>query len=188
VGGLLYQFTIHNGALVARSQVCTESGVVGDGDGILPFLPAGLTRALGLPPPEAGHLLNALGYAATLIGVRTFQVAQGLPDTGIVDDATMGALHTAASAAGLGDPPPEIQPTGTPIFEAVSAAVAPLAQALRTASREFEREIASVKAGVSDPPQTLVNRGPQPTTPQPLGQSIKSIETPEFLRGASLFP
>ena len=168
VNGMLYRFTIQNGMITA--QPCVGLGV-GDDGGILPFLPAGLTRALGLPPPEAGRLLNVLGYAATLMGVRTFQVGQNLPDTGIVDDATMNALRLLANAAGLGDPPPP-QPTGTPIYEAVSAAGNAAAELFRAASREFEREIASMKAsGVGEP-----------WSPDPTGKSVKSLETPGYLR------
>jgi hypothetical protein len=115
--GMLYQFTIQNGVLTARS--CTRLGIGDDGD-LLPVLPSVFARALGLPPPEAAHLLELLGYAGTHVGVRTFQIAQKLPDTGVVDDITMGALRNAVNAAGLSGPPPlpvssGPQPTGQSI-------------------------------------------------------------------------
>jgi len=79
----------------------------------------------------------------------------------------------------MGDPPPMPvspgpQPTGTPIAEAVSAVAALPGEALRALSREFEREIASVKASgaISDPPPGV----------QPTGTSLKSIETPDYLK------
>ena len=84
----------------------------GDGD-LLPFLP-GLAKMLGMPPPEAAKLLTALGYAASLAGVRAFQTALNLPATGTVDAGTMAALILAAKAAGLGEPwAPD--PTGTSV-------------------------------------------------------------------------
>jgi hypothetical protein len=76
-------------------------------------------------------------------------------------------------ASGLGDPPPGLQPTGTPIAELASAVLALPGRALRSMSREFEREIASVKSSggyLMDPPPGV----------QPAGQSIKSIAPSDF--------
>jgi hypothetical protein len=174
-----------------------EGTGTGDGD-LLPFLPSGLTRALGVPPPEAAKLLNALGYTASLAGVRAFQVAQNIPSTGVVDTATMVALHAAMSVAGLSGDPPRPEPTGTPVYE-IGAQV--IGQVLRAASREFDREIASVKSSgigeppgigdLSDPPALGEPWQPDPTPalgepwqPDPTGTSVKSLETPGYLRDA----
>ena len=188
----------YNRAIGRHTYAHQAEGRVGDEGDLAPVLPSVLpgffTRALGLPPPEAAKLLTALGYAATHMGVRLFQAAQGLPDTGTVDAATMAALVRMVSAAGLSDSP-RPEPTGTPMYQ-VGAEV--LGRALRAASREFEREIASVKASgsmgdpgplsdpgslsdlesLSDPPPFLG----EPWAPDPTGHSVKSLETPGYLR------
>jgi hypothetical protein len=76
----------------------------------------------------------------------------------------------------VNDPPPlknssGPQPSGASL---VDRAIALPGKALRSASREFEREIASLKTSglVSDPPPGM----------QPTGQAIKSVETPDYLK------
>ncbi len=78
----------------------------------------------------------------------------------------------------VGDPMPLPEPTGAPLLdrakEWADQVISLPGQALRAASREFEREIASVKASgaISDPPPGV----------QPMGQGIKSVETPDYLK------
>lgn len=189
--GGLFMFTVEGGALVARPYLPPATGL-GDDNGILPFLPPGLTRALGLPPPEAAHLLTLLGYVATLMGVRTFQTAMGLPDTGTVDAVTLDTLHRLVAAAGLSGPMPNPQPTGLPIAE---VGVELFRSASHKVEQELKREIEDVKRQadgslgepppigfIGDPPPLPVSSGPQPT-----GISIKSIETPGYLQDAPIF-
>ena len=95
-----------------------------------------------------------------------------------------GGMLVAQPCAGLGvmgDPPPMPvssgpQPTGASLLD---QAIALPGEALRAASREFEREIASMKASgiLSDPPPL-----PAVSGPQPMGMSIKSIDTPDYLK------
>lgn len=162
----------YNRAIGRHAYTHRAEGVVGDDGDLAPFLPSGFLRALGLPPPEAAKILSALGYAATMTGIRLFQTAANIPATGIVDAATMVALHAAMSVAGLSDPPvavrPKPEPTGTPLYELGGKIVG---DALRAVSREFEREIKSVSGSVSEPWQ-----------PDPTGTSVKSLETPGYLR------
>ena len=83
---------------------------------------------------------------------------------------------------------PSPQPTGAPIFEAAgdylknqaARSVALPGELLRAASREFEREVASVGSGGPGPADPAASSGPSPT-----GISIKSIETPGYLQGVA---
>jgi hypothetical protein len=88
---------------------------------------------------------------------------------------------------GLGDPPPQVEPAGEPLFDELKNMAKQTVQqvmeipgeALRAASREFDREIASVKKsnGVDGVPEMPTSSGPQPT-----GTELKSIATPDYLR------
>jgi len=80
------------------------------------------------------------------------------------------------SVAGLSDPP-RPEPAGTPIYELGGKVIG---DALRAASREFEREIKSVGGSLSDPPP--LGSLNEPWQPDPTGTSVKSLETPGYLR------
>jgi hypothetical protein len=123
------------------------------------------------PPPAIVPMTPDLAMAAQL----AFEQTGSYPATGYANDGVLyefsiddGVLvaQSLATAPGLGDPPPAPQPAGRSIFETGI-------EALRTAShdleKEIEREIASVKGSVGE-------------NPQPTGISIKSIETPGYLR------
>jgi hypothetical protein len=139
-------------------------------------------------------MTNALAMA----GQEAFETGGTYPAFGYVNGTmirfSVSGGHLVAqpcSAGFVGDPPPlpassGPAPTGSSMLDDVKSLADRVfslpGEALRAASREFEREIASVKASgaVSDPPALQGN----PVGLQPTGISLKSIDTPDYLRSS----
>ena len=138
------------------------AGVVGDSVVVHPAFPA--TAPVFSPP------LDPERYAAT-----------PLPSPPVDSERYPATPLPSHRAAGLSDPPPmpPPQPTDAPFLDRI---IALPGRALRTMSREFEREIASMKAsGIGGPGPSQPAAGSSPH-PEPTGQGIKSVETPDYLK------
>src|SRR5262249_44347286 len=99
--------------------------------------------------------------AATIAAVKAFQTSLGVPATGIIDVATMQAIHARGVATGQASvPPPETTTTTTappPPPEAVPTTAAPKPTTTTT----------TAKPPPTAPPETAPVTEPEPTPKPP---------------------